>query len=322
MNAKITALGVYTPVKIIPNKWFEDKIDTNEEWIISRTGIKERRFAEPDEFTSDMAVKAVQQLVAANPGVNLADVDFIMVATTTADQLMPNTASQVQNKLQIPDAGCLDLMAACAGFVYGIILAKGLIIAGSHKKILVIGAETLSKITNYQDRASCILFGDGAGAILVEPSADARIFISLTGTDGSYGKHLYLSTQPRIINGEVIIPDGNIHQNGRVIFKWAVQNMTLKVKKLLAINNFNIEELDWLILHSANLRIIEAVAEELVFPLSKMLTSLEYYGNTSSASIPLAWDLGVKVKKIKPGNKVLLLGFGGGLTYAGVIIEI
>ncbi|MEO7216515.1 hypothetical protein [Mucilaginibacter sp.] len=216
-------------MKIITNKWFEDAIDTSEEWIVSRTGIRERRFAEADELTSDLVVQAIKQLVAGNAGIDLIGVDFIMVATTTADQLMPNTASQVQNKLQVPNAGCLDLMAACAGFVYGIILAKGLIAAGSHKKVLVIGAETLSKITDYNDRASCILFGDGAGAVLVEPSVDVHILKSITGTDGSHGKDLYLSTQPRQINGEIIIPDGKIHQNGRAVFKWAVQNMSLKV---------------------------------------------------------------------------------------------
>lgn len=322
MNSKITAIGISVPLKIVSNQWFTDKIDTTEEWIVSRTGIRERRWAENDELTSDLAVKAIENLVQDNPEANLKGIDFIIVATTTADQVMPSTASQVQFKLNLPNTGCIDLVAACAGFVYGVILAKGLIAAGSHQKVLVIGAETLSKVTDYQDRSSCILFGDGAGAVLIEPSDNPQIFKSITGTDGSHGKDLYLSHHNQIIDGEEIVPNDKIHQNGRVVFKWAVQNMSLKIKELLLLNGLSLTEVDWIILHSANLRIIEAVAGELCVPMSKMLTSIEQYGNTSSASIPLAWNLAIKAEKIKRGDKVLLLGFGGGLTFAGVIIEI
>ncbi|WP_426667107.1 ketoacyl-ACP synthase III [Mucilaginibacter sp. McL0603] len=322
MNSKITAIGVYAPSKIIPNDWFADKIETNNEWIISRTGIKERRFSEPDEYTSDMCVKAVQNLLAENPGITVDGVDFILVGTTTADQVMPSMASQVQNYFKLPNTGCLDIMAACAGFVYGLILAKGLIAAGTHKKVLVLGAETLSKFTDYTDRTSCILFGDGAGVALVEASEKLKIFSGVTGSDGSHGKDLYLSQHASVVNGEQIDPNGKIHQNGKVVFKWAVQTMSQKVRELLSINHLELEQLDWVILHSANLRIIEAVASELNYPMDKMLTSIEQFGNTSSASIPLSWDLASKAGKIKPGNKILLLGFGGGLTYAGVIVEV
>ena len=322
MDSKITAIGVYTPSKRITNDWFADKIETNNEWIISRTGIKERRFAEPDEYTSDLCVKAAKNLLAENPGINLYGVDFILVGTTTADQVMPSMASQVQNALNIPNAGCLDIMAACAGFVYGIVLAKGLIAAGTHKKILVFGAETLSKFTDFNDRTSCILFGDGAGVALVEPSDQSKIGNAITGTDGSHGKDLYLSQHASVVNGEEIVPNGKIHQNGKVVFKWAIQTISNKVGELLAKNAMTLDQLDWVILHSANLRIIEAVAAELNYPMDKMLTSIECYGNTSSASIPLAWDLAAKAGKIKKGNKMLLLGFGGGLTFAGVIVEV
>ena len=322
MNSKITAIGVYAPSKIIPNDWFADKIETNNEWIISRTGIKERRFSEPDEYTSDMCVKAVQNLLAENPGITLDGVDFILVGTTTADQVMPSMASQVQNYFKLPNTGCLDIMAACAGFVYGLILAKGLIAAGTHKKVLVLGAETLSKFTDYTDRTSCILFGDGAGVALVEASEKSKIFNGVTGSDGSHGKDLYLSQHASVVNGEQIDPNGKIHQNGKVVFKWAVQTMSHKVKELLATNHMELEQLDWVILHSANLRIIEAVASELNCSMDKMLTSIEQFGNTSSASIPLSWDIASKAGKIKPGNKILLLGFGGGLTFAGVIVEV
>jgi len=322
MNSQITAIGVYAPAQVITNDWFADKIETNNEWIISRTGIKERRFTGPDEYTSDICVKAVKNLLAENPGLSVDGVDFIIVGTTTADQVMPSMASQIQNALNIQDAGCLDIMAACAGFVYGIILAKGLIAAGTHKKVLVFGAETLSKFTDFTDRTSCILFGDGAGVALVEASEKSKIFSTINGTDGSHGKDLYLSQHASVVNGEDIVPNGKIHQNGKVVFKWAIQTITNKVGELLSKNSLKLEDLDWIILHSANLRIIESVAQELNVPMGKMLTSIELYGNTSSASIPLAWDLAAKSGKIRKGNKMLLLGFGGGLTYAGVIVEV
>jgi 3-oxoacyl-[acyl-carrier-protein] synthase-3 len=313
---------VYAPSQVITNDWFADKIETNNEWIISRTGIKERRFAAANEYTSDICIKAVKNLLAENPGLSVEDVDFIIVGTTSADQVMPNMASQIQNALNIQDTGCLDIMAACAGFVYGIILAKGLIAAGTHKKVLVFGAETLSKFTDFTDRTSCILFGDGAGVALVEAAEKSKVFSTINGTDGSHGKDLYLSQHNAVVNGEEIVPNGKIHQNGKVVFKWAIQTITHKVGELLSKNSVTLDDLDWVILHSANLRIIEAVAQELNIPMDKMLTSIELYGNTSSASIPLAWDLAAKSGKIKPGNKMLLLGFGGGLTYAGVIIEV
>jgi 3-oxoacyl-[acyl-carrier-protein] synthase-3 len=322
MASKITAIGVYAPSKRVTNEYFEKIIETNNEWIISRTGIRERRFAEPDEYTSDMCVKAIQNLLAENPGVTLDGVDFILVGTTTADQVMPSMASQVQNYFNLPNTGCLDIMAACAGFVYGVILAKGLIAAGTHKKILVLGAETLSKFTDYNDRTSCILFGDGAGVALVEASETPKILNCVTGSDGSHGKDLYLSQHASVVNGEQIEPNGKIHQNGKVVFKWAVQTVSQKVRELLSINHLELDQLDWVILHSANLRIIEAVASDLNCPMDKMLTSIECFGNTSSASIPLSWDIASKAGKIKAGNKILLLGFGGGLTFAGVIVEV
>src|SRR5476651_964982 len=259
MDSKITAIAVYTPSKRVTNEYFEKIIETNNEWIISRTGIKERRFAEQDEYTSDMCIKAAKNLLDENPGMTLDDVDFILVGTTTADQVMPSMASRVQNAFNIQNAGCLDIMAACAGFVYGLVLAKGLIAAGTHKKILVFGAETLSKFTDFTDRTSCILFGDGAGVALVEPSAQPKIFNAITGTDGSHGKDLYLSQHALSVNGENIEPNGKIHQNGKVVFKWAIQTISNKVGELLSKNSITLEELDWVILHSANLRIIEAV---------------------------------------------------------------
>lgn len=321
MESKITAIAVYTPEKRINNAYFEQFIETNDEWIVSRTGIRERRFAAETEFTSDMCIQTVHNLLAENKNLSLDGVDFIIVSTTTADQVMPSMASQIQNAFNIPNCGCLDIMAACAGFVYGLVLAKGMIAAGTHKKILVFGAETLSKFTDFTDRTSCILFGDGAGVALVEPSENAKIFNAVTGSDGSHGKDLYLSQNNTIVNGEHIEANGKIHQNGKVVFKWAIQTVSSKINELLAKNSMQLGDLDWIILHSANMRIIEGVAGEINYPVEKMLSSIEYCGNTSSASIPLAWDIAKKAGKIKPGQKILMLGFGGGLTFAGVIIE-
>ena len=322
MNSQITAIAAYAPEKRVDNAYFEKIIDTNDEWIVSRTGIRERRFAAEGESTSAICVKATKKLLDENPGVDLEGVDFIIVATTTADQVMPSMASQVQNTLQIPNAGCIDIMAACAGFLYGLILAKGMVAAGTHTKILVYGAECLSRFTDMTDRTSCILFGDGAGVALVEPSETPKIFKTITGTDGSYGKDLYLSQTATTVNGEEIKRDGKIHQNGKVVFKWAVRTIAEKTGELLRKNNMELNDLDWIILHSANLRIIEAVANEIGYPMEKMLTSIAQFGNTSSASIPLAWDLARQAGKIKKGDKMLLLGFGGGLTYAGAVVEV
>jgi 3-oxoacyl-[acyl-carrier-protein] synthase-3 len=321
MDSKITAIAVYAPEKRITNAYYEQIIETNDEWIVSRTGIRERRFASETEFTSDLCIQAVHKLLAENKNISIEGVDFIIVSTTTADQVMPNTASQIQNGLNIENCGCLDIMAACAGFVYGLVLAKGMIASGTHKKILVFGAETLSKFMDFTDRTSCILFGDGAGVALVEPSDKQKIHYAVTGSDGSHGKDLYLSQNNKKVNGEDIEANGKVHQNGRVVFKWAIQTVSTKVNELLAKNSMTLDDLDWIILHSANMRIIEGVAAELNYPMAKMLSSIEYYGNTSSASIPLAWDIAQKAGKIKPGNKILMLGFGGGLTFAGTIVE-
>lgn len=320
MKAKFTALGMYVPENIVSNHYFEGILDTSDEWIQSRTGIRERRFAAPEEFTSDLCVKAALNL-SENNGLSLEDVDFIIVATVTHDQVMPSVASQVQEKLNIPDAGTLDISSACAGFVYGLILAKGLIASGAQKKVLVIGAETLSKVTDFTDRTTCLLFGDGAGAALLEAGAESNMLESKTGTYGAGGKELYLSNINPILNGEAIEHNNRIHQNGRTVFKWAVQTISAQVQELLLKNKLNLGDIDWFIPHSANLRITEAICKNLDFPIEKALSSMVYYGNTSSASIPLALHKGIQEKKVKKGDKLLLIGFGGGLTYAGIIVE-
>lgn len=320
MNATITAIGIYHPEKEIRNSYFEAYLDTSDQWIRERTGIERRFYAREDEYTTDMCVNAVQSL-AKKYNKETSDIDFIIVATSTPDQPIPNVASQIQTRLNIPNTGCFDLSAACSGFVYGIIVAKGLIAAGTHRKVLVLGADKLTQATDFNDRATCILFGDGAGAVLVEATEENHVFQPVTATDGSLGKDLFMADQGAKINGEEVIYDRNIHQNGRVVFKWAVTTLVDKIKELALINGLTMQDVDFLIPHSANLRILDAVCKGLDFPVEKCVESVRNYGNTSAASIPLAWYSGIESGRIKINDKLLLIGFGGGLTAAGIYVD-
>lgn len=318
--SRITAFGTYTPERIVDNHHFEKLIDTNDEWIVSRTGIKTRRFAREDEYTSDLCVKAVENLMESS-GKKVTDVDFILVYTTSPDQTMPNTASQVKLKMGIENAGCNDVYAACAGFIYGLQIAHAFVNSGVYKKVLVLGAETLSKITDFEDRTSCILFGDGAGAMLVEPSQEEHFLSFNSGTDGQFGQDLYLSSKKTEINGVEIVANSRIKQNGRSVFKWAVGNIPTKIRELVAKANLTLEDIDLIIPHSANLRILEAISKELNYPMGQIPESITEFGNTSSASIPLAISKAIANGKIQKGQTILMIGFGGGLTFAGTIVK-
>lgn len=320
VNARLSAIGMSVPEKVIPNSYFESLIDTTEEWILSRTGIKTRYHAAPDEFTSDLCVRAVQDLVVQFPEVSLEDVDMILVATTSPDQPMPSMACRVQHRLSLSRAGALDIYAACAGFSYGIVMAKGLIAGGVHKKILVIGAETLSKVTDFTDRTSCMLFGDGAGAVLIEADKTGNIGGCITGASGEGGPDLYISGFAESIDGHPLKMNRCIVQNGRKVFKWAVTKVAEQMPLLAAANGITLADLDWFVPHSANLRIIEALSNETGVPMEKVLESIVDFGNTSSASIPIALYNGIKSGKVKRGDKIMIFGFGGGLAYAGTVI--
>lgn len=320
MEAKISAINAYAPDRIIDNHFFEGKIDTSDEWIQSRTGIKTRRFTDEDEFTGDLCVGAAKKLMKDN-NVDSSEIDFIIVATISQDQVMPSVASQVQGRLGIKGAGAIDLTAACAGFVYGLVVAQGLIKAGTHKKILVFGADTLSKFIDFKDRTTCILFGDGAGVGLVEAAEKSNILGAVTGTEGESGHCLYLSNNAESINQHPIIANNKIHQDGKSVFKWAVTTVARETKKLIDNSGLTIEDIDWFIPHSANMRIIEAICKYLDMSTEKALESITDFGNTSAASIPLAFEKGQMANKIKSGDKIVMIGFGGGLTYGGIIIE-
>lgn len=320
-KARITAIGTYVPDKKLTNHDMEDIVDTNDEWIVTRTGIKERRIASETEFTSDMSYKAVLNLIDRY-NVSVDDVDLIIVCTLTPDFKTPSVASYLQAKLGIKQTGAIDLNAACAGFTYGLHVANGLITSGLNKKVLVVGAETLSKITDFTDRTTCVLFGDGAGAVLVEYDEQQPSFISShLGSVGESGQSLYCTNLSSQMNNEELKNNGFIVQNGREVYRWAVTTVPKGMHTVLEKTDMTLSHVDWFVPHSANLRMIESICEKSGFPIDKTLYSLVEYGNTSSATIPLSLDIGVREGKIKNGDKLLLYGFGGGLAHAGLLIQ-
>lgn len=322
IGARITAIGTYVPGKKLTNFDLEQMVETNNEWIIQRTGIQERRIAHPDEFTSDLCVSAVKDLMKRY-NKKVEDVDMIIVATSTPDFPFPSVSSIIQNRLNISQTGALDISAACAGFVYALHTAHSFIASGLHKKILVIGADALSKITDYTDRSTCILFGDGAGAVLVERDDTSKSFIGFhLGSDGSGAQHVYQSGLSSKVNDIELIDTQYLVQNGREVFRWVVRNVPYSIRQLLEKTQMDLDQVDWFIPHSANLRLIEPICEKLEYPLEKTLYSLVKFGNTSAASIPLALDLGIREGKVKNGDRVLMYGFGSGLVHAGQLLEI
>ncbi|MBP2115917.1 ketoacyl-ACP synthase III [Paenibacillus silagei] len=324
-GARITAIGSYVPARRLTNQDLEQMVDTNDEWIVQRTGIRERRISRADEYTSDLCAAAVRDMMKRY-GKSVQDVDMVLVATSTPDFSFPSVASIVQNTLGIPlTAGAIDLSAACAGFVYALHTAHALVSSGLHHKVLVIGADTLSKITDYTDRSTCILFGDGAGAVLVERSGSGAQddFMGYhLGSDGSGAQHVYRTGLAEKVNGVELSGTGLLVQNGREVFKWAVRTVPQGVQQVLKNAGADIAEVDWFIPHSANLRMIEPICERLNYPLEQALYSLEAFGNTSAASIPLALDLGIREGKVRSGQQVLLYGFGAGLTHAGQLVRL
>ncbi|MCK6077613.1 ketoacyl-ACP synthase III [Paenibacillus silvae] len=319
--AAITAMGTYVPDRILSNADLEKMVDTSDEWIVQRTGMRERRIAAEHQFVSDLATEAVKDMVRRYE-VNITDVDMILFATSTPEYSFPSSASRLQANLGIPHTGVLDLNAACAGFTYGMQLADSLVTSGMYRKVLVIGAETLSKITDYTDRTTCVLFGDGAGAFLVERALGQGDFKSVvSGTQGEGGMHLYKSGLSTEMNGQPLNAEGKLVQNGREVYKWAVRMVPEQLTELIAKADMSPEQIDWFVPHSANMRMIEAVCERGPIPLERTLTSMEYRGNTSAASIPLALQLAVDEGKLQHGQNVALFGFGGGLTYSGLVVR-
>jgi 3-oxoacyl-[acyl-carrier-protein] synthase-3 len=321
-NAKLTAIGSYVPTDILTNADLERLVETNDEWIVQRTGISERRVSAPDQYTSDLCIEAVADL-QRRYNVQLDDVGYIIVSTTTPDMPFPSVSARVQQAFNIRACGAIDLQAACAGFTAALQNANGLLLSGIARKVLVIGADTMTKITDYTDRTTCILFGDGAGAVLLEvdDDRDGDLLASYSVTTGTGGHHVYLSGLSEKIGDFALQNPGKIVQNGREVYKWAVSTVPVGIEQLLKRARLTVSDIDWFVPHSANMRIIESICERSGIPIEHTLASLVNYGNTSSATIPLALDLAVREGKLIAGQLVLLYGFGAGLTQAGIILQ-
>jgi len=318
-KAKITALGCYTPPNLLTNKDLEKLVDTNEEWILTRVGIRERHIADPGMATSDMAVEAARCALAQRGG-DASDVNAIIVCTVTPDYLFPSTACLVQNRLGAKGAWGFDLIAACSGFVYGLTTGANLIAGGSHKKVLIIGADTMSRIIDYTDRATCVLFGDGAGAMLLEPAADGEEFgfIDFLGeVDGSGGDYLKMPAGGSRLPASHDTVDQRLHyvkQDGQQVFKYAVRKMYEVSRDLLARNALTIDDIAVMVPHQANLRIITAVADRLGMPPEKVLVNIDRYGNTTAGTIPLGTRDAIAQGRLKKGDIVLFAAVGAGYT--------
>lgn len=312
--SKINATGSYLPERILSNKDLEKSLDTTDEWIVSRTGIKERHIIGDDETTSDMAYKAALDALKSST-INPSEIDLIIVATTTPDKVFPSTACSVQNKLNIGECPAFDIQAVCSGFIYALSIADKFIKTGAKKNILVIGADVMSRITDYTDRSNAILWGDGAGAVILTATDKPGILSTHIHSEGKYESMLHV---PRSNNPS---KKDTIEMQGNQVFKMAVNTLDRIVDETLNANNLMKSDIDWLVPHQANIRILEATAKKLEMPMDKVVVTLDKHGNTSAASIPLALDYGVKSGKIKSGETILMEAFGGGFTWGSALIK-
>ncbi|MFD2670150.1 beta-ketoacyl-ACP synthase III [Marinicrinis sediminis] len=319
----IWGAGKYVPEKILTNEELEKMVDTNDEWITSRTGMKERRIAADHEATSDLAYQAAKQAIE-RAGIQAEDLDLIVVATITPDMNFPSTACLLQDRLGAKKAAAYDIAAACSGFIYALANASNFIAMGIYKHVLVVGAETLSKITDYTDRNTCILFGDGAGAVVLGEVAADRGFKSFElGSDGSGGELLKVSAGgSRMPASTATIEEKKhyIYMEGREVFKFAVRIMGSAAERVLEKAGMSKEDVDLLVPHQANIRIIQAAIERLNLPKEKSVVNIQKYGNTSAASIPLALAEAYEEGRVKEGDCLVLVGFGGGLTWASSVL--
>lgn len=320
----IIGMGCYVPEKVLTNHDLEKMVETSDEWIVDRTGIRERRIADATMATSDLAAKAAEAAIA-NAGITADDIDLIIVATATPDMFFPSVACLVQDKLKASKAAAFDLAAGCSGFVYGLVTGSQFIRTGLYKHVLVIGAETLSKILDWQDRNTCVLFGDGAGAAVLGVVEEGYgILGSDLGADGAGGDLLKIpgggsrnpSTADTVANRLHYV-----HMNGNEVFKFAIKVMGEAAVRALHNAGLEHDDVDCLVPHQANIRIIQSAAKRLKLPMEKVMINVDKYGNTSAASIPIALNEAVQSGKIKKGDTVVLVGFGAGLTWASCVIK-
>jgi 3-oxoacyl-[acyl-carrier-protein] synthase-3 len=323
-TVSIIGTGSYVPEKILTNADLMRMVDTSDEWITTRTGIKERRIAAKDEHTSDMATKAALAAME-QAGVSAKEIDLILLATATPDMMFPSTACLVQTKLGATKAACLDISAACAGFLFAIEIAQQFITSHTYETVLVIGAEKLSSITNWADRNTCVLFGDGAGAAVLRHRGSAHgVIATHVGSDGTYADILFMpggGCRTPITSENADKNLQTIHMSGKDVYKQAVIAMLAASKTVLDQAGLTIDDIACVIPHQANLRIIEAIADRLKIPLDRFYVNLDRYGNTSAAAVAIALDEANRTGRIKSGDYILMVVFGGGLTWASTVIE-
>ncbi len=307
MNAGLLGVGKYVPPNILTNHDLEKRMDTSDEWIRTMTGIEERRIADDDTDTSHMAYNSAVEAIK-DAGIKPEEIGLIIVATVTPDRPFPSVSSMLQHQLGATNAAAMDISAACAGFMYGIVTAKQFVESGTYDHVLVVGVEKLSKITDWEDRNTAVLFGDGAGAAVVGKVSEGRGILSFElGADGSGGEHLYQDTKLRM--------------NGREVFKFAVRQMGQTAMNVIEKAGLTKDDVDYLIPHQANIRIMEASRERLGLPVEKMSKTIHKYGNTSSASIPISLVDDIAAGKVKDDDIIVFVGFGGGLTWGGICMR-
>lgn len=318
--ARIAGTGSYLPEKILTNSELEKMVDTTDEWIVSRTGIKERRIAKDGQTTTDLAFEAAKTAIET-AGISPQDIDLIIVATTTADRIFPSSACLLQERLDIHGCPAFDIQAVCTGFVYALGIADKFIRSGSVKNALVVGAETLSRIVDWTDRSTCILFGDGAGAFVLQASDKPGIINSHLHADGRF-KEL-LTVPSGVSQGYENLKKGEayVQMQGNEVFRVAVNTLGRIVDETLEANNLKKSDITWLIPHQANMRIINATAKKLDMSMDHVVVTVDRHGNTSAASIPLAFDEAVRDGRIKAGDTVLMEAFGGGFTWGSVLLK-
>ena len=323
----IIGTGMKVPEGVLTNADFERMVDTSDEWITTRTGIKERRICAAGEHAADLGAGAALG-ACGEAGLDPADLELIVCSTSTPDHLLPSTACEIQARLGARRSGCFDVQAACSGFIYATAVAQGMLSSGLYRNALVVSAEKMSAITDYTDRTTCVLFGDGAGASVlarVEDGADRGILSSVLRTDGTQMELLWRPagggvqpSTPETLRRR----DEMLRQEGRQVYRYAVRSMTESAQEALAGAGLGLEDVDWVIPHQANLRIIEGVAAQLGLPMSKVYVNIERYGNTSSATIPIALDEGRKSGLFQPGTVLLLVAFGSGFTWGAQVVRL
>lgn len=309
--ARIAGTGSYLPPNILTNVDLEKLVDTTDEWIFSRTGIKQRHKV-TDELTSDLATKAALNAIEAS-GIQAQDIDLIIVATTTPDKIFPSVATMVQRKLGIAGCPAFDVQAVCSGFIYALATANHFMRSGQHKNVLVIGADTFTRICDYTDRSNCILWGDGAGAVILQASDQPGLLSTHIHADGSYENQLHVPRNPD--GPDTVVMEGN------AVFKIAVNTLDQIVDETLKANDMQKSDIDWLVPHQANIRILQATAKKLDMSMDKVIVTVDHHGNTSAASIPLALDTAVRDGRIQRGHILLMEAFGGGFTWGSALVK-